>query len=351
MQQNNRSMVIALVNIVVCVSFLAVYGQGAVPPTDGMELWITADSVQVQGTQVAKIFDLSGKNNSPTHYTESGMDLASPALIKSAYNGHATLRFNNKYTGFGMTNIPNIRCVFAALMKDSTSCTPRQPCCAIPPKFWLGQLDGVTNFHPDHGCTILRDDLNEASPLLCYNVHTDAPTYVNKGPAVDARFIDFPFKLGVINLNSSGNVKASTIGRDRTMTDRSFQGDISEIIIYNKPIDSATRIKIRDYLGSKYGIAGFPATPAMPQSVSNARTNAFMISITHRTTQTMGLKIAGTGAYSIKIHDLKGRVVNRKTGIAPDALVVRKADFPNGSYYLTGNVKNAPVHQNMAILW
>jgi hypothetical protein len=241
------------------------------PPTDGMELWITADSAQVQGTQVTKLPDQSGKSNSPTHYTETGMDLTSPALIKNAYNGHATLRFNGKYTGFGMTNIPSIRAVFAVLMKDSASCTPRQKCCAIPPRFWLGQLDGVTNFHPDHGCTLLRNDLKEASPLLCFNVNPTAPTYVNKGPAVDARFTDFPFALGVVNMNAAGNVKASTIGRDRSNKDRSFQGDISEIIIYNKPIDSVTSVNIRNYLGSKYGIAGFSSSAAKPGPPSPAR--------------------------------------------------------------------------------
>jgi hypothetical protein len=37
---------------------------------------------------------------------------------------------------------------------------------------------------------------------------------VNKGPAVDTRFTDFPFKPGVVNMNAAGNVKASaTFGK------------------------------------------------------------------------------------------------------------------------------------------
>jgi hypothetical protein len=43
--------------------------------------------------------------------------------------------------------------------------------------------------------------------------------------------------------------------------------------------------------------------------------------------------------------------VLRKNGVAPDAIVLKAAELPDGFYYMTGKVNNSLVHQNIAIVW
>ncbi len=228
----------------------SVRGQDAVPRA-GLQLWIRADSVKVESGKVTQLYDLSGKNNHPMHESLNGMDPLSPALVPNANNGHPTLRFNNKFTGFAFANIADIRTVIAVLAKDSASCLPTLPNYKTPAKFFLGQSDNNTNFHPEHGCSLYNANLSEVSPLL-----VNGKTYVNGKQVADGRKTFFPFKLGLVTMIPTGNVKASTVARDRTNADRSWQGDISEILIYNVPLDDAARDGVEKYLMGKYGING-----------------------------------------------------------------------------------------------
>jgi hypothetical protein len=255
LKENIMKLVISIkpwLSVLLSMQGLAILGFGQDPiPRVGLELWIRADSIKIQDGKILQLYDLSSKENHPIHDVQNGMDLFSPAQVKNANNGKATLRFNNKYTGFSFTNIANIRTVIAVLAKDSTSCLPTLPNYKTPAKFFLGQNDGITNFHPEHGCSMYNANLGEVSPLL-----VNGKTYLNGKVVQDGRKTFFPFKLGVVTMVPTGNVKANTIARDRTMGDRSWQGDISEILIYNIALDDATRIGIENYLMTKYGING-----------------------------------------------------------------------------------------------
>jgi hypothetical protein len=354
MNHNNRLIKVAFVNVLLCLSVFSVFGADPIPLT-GLKLWVTADSVQMNGAEVAKLIDLSGSNNSPAHSTDGGIVTTVPTIVKIAnkYNGHAVMHFSGSYTGFGFTRITGIRAVFAVLFKDSSSCkvngayeTPGA-CCAISPKFWLGDIDGSTNFHADHGCCIFRNDFSECSPC----VGRDGFVTINGGPKIAQPALTFmPFSLGVLTVLASCGVQASVIGRDRTMTDRSFQGDIAEILIYNTVIDTATAKTIANYLMGKYGIAGH--TPVVKKNgFSGQREVAPMVAISRTTGQNMNLALSGTGNYSLSISNTQGRTVLRKNGVAPEAIVLKAADLPNGFYYVTGKIKNTPVHQNIAIVW
>jgi len=66
MNHNNRLIKVAFVNVLLCLSVFSVFGADPIPLTGLSSGW-TADSVQMNGAEVAKLIDLSGSNNSPAH--------------------------------------------------------------------------------------------------------------------------------------------------------------------------------------------------------------------------------------------------------------------------------------------
>ncbi len=228
--------------------------QEAAIPVDGLELWVKADGpMKVTNGQVTEWTDASAKANNAIH------DAFGPGLpVLATANGRPTLRFSGGYTGFHFTKINGIRTVFAVLSKESASCLPTLPNYGTPAKFWIGGASDPTYFHPEHGCAIYNSNLGEVSPNL-----VNGKTYLN-GKLVEGRTTRFPFTLGLLSIVSLANVAADTIARDRNFQDRSWQGDISELLIYSKPLDDATRVTIQNALASKYAIAveGGPPIPA-----------------------------------------------------------------------------------------
>jgi hypothetical protein len=215
-------------------------------PTDGLELWVKADGqMTVANAQITQWTDLSSKGNNAIH---DAFGQATPTLATA--NGQPTLRWSGVYSGFHFTQITTIRTVFAVLSKDSTSCLPTLPNYGTSAKFWLGGNADPTYFHPQHGCCIYNTNLSEVSPNL-----VNGKTYLN-GKLIDGRTTQFPLdELGLLSIVALANVSADTIGRDRNFQDRSWQGNISELLIYSKPLDDATRGSIENILAKKYAIA------------------------------------------------------------------------------------------------
>jgi hypothetical protein len=219
--------------------------QDSTIPTDGLELWVKADGpMTVSNGQITQWTDLSAKGNNAIH---DAFGQTTPTVATA--NGQPTLRFSGVYTGFHFTQITTIRTVFAVLSKVSSSCLPTLPNYGTSAKFWIGGNALPTFFHPEHGCCIYNSNLSEVSPYL-----VNGKTYVN-GKSVDGRVTQFPLdQLGLLSIVSTANVSADTIARDRSFQDRSWQGDISELIIYSKPLDDATRVTIENILTKKYSI-------------------------------------------------------------------------------------------------
>jgi hypothetical protein len=325
------------VQFVLCGLLSSVNGQDTIP-RDGMELWIRADSVKLSGSQVTELYDLSGKNNNPIHDKFAATDLNVPVVVKNAYNGHPALRFNGNYTGFAMTKMTDMRTIIAVLQKDSTECLKRLPNYATPARFFLGD-DATTNFHPEHGCYIYNLNLGEVSPLLVNGL-----TFKNGVRVADGRKTDFPFVLGMVSMIPTGPVTASTVARDRTFSDRSWFGDICEIIIYNKAIDTVTLQKIHTVLGSKYGIAGFKATPVKPRPFSGSQAASSMLSIIHSNTLSTSIKIAGSGQYFLKVFNTKGQKTFEKSGVAPEIVSLSNERLPGDCCFISATVNKVETH-------
>jgi hypothetical protein len=232
--------------VVLLLSGASAQAQEDAIPTDGLELWVKADGpMTVTNGQVSQWTDLSSKGN---HAIHDAFGQAAPTVATA--NGQPTMRFSGVYTGFHFTQVTTIRTVFAVLSKVSTSCLPTLPNYGTSAKFWIGGNALPTFFHPEHGCCIYNTNLSEVSPYL-----VNGKTYLN-GKSVDGRTTQFPLdQLGLLSIVSTANVSADTIARDRSFQDRSWQGDISELIIYSTPLDDATRVSIENILAKKYAIA------------------------------------------------------------------------------------------------
>jgi len=54
------------------------------------------------------------------------------------------------------------------------------------------------------------------------------------GRVVDPLKTDFPNRLSVVSMVATGSVSADQISKDRQFRDRAWQGDIAEVILYNR---------------------------------------------------------------------------------------------------------------------
>ena len=81
------------------------------------------------------------------------------------------------------------------------------------------------------------------------------------GALVNGTTTDRPAELSVISLVTTGNVSADAFSRDRTL-DRSWWGDLAELIVYDRPLAAGERQAIESYLATKYAL--YVATVAAP---------------------------------------------------------------------------------------
>lgn len=82
---------------------------------------------------------------------------------------------------------------------------------------------------------------------------------------VDGTSTDFPKTLGVVSVATTGYVSADNLCNDRNLTDgRAWQGDIAEILVYNRVLPDREREQVERALMRKYGIpeTGVQQAPA-----------------------------------------------------------------------------------------
>ena len=75
----------------------------------------------------------------------------------------------------------------------------------------------------------------------------------------------------LVSVVTTGNVEASRLSRDRTQVGRSWDGDIAEVIIYNRALTEAEEARIGNYLAQKYALTvNFPGVA--PDYTTNGST-------------------------------------------------------------------------------
>ena len=241
---------IVLKSLAVAAAIIGITGgvQAQLPVTSGLVLRLDASQITgtTDGTQLATWSDTSGQNNNALRQTTSTTGF--PKYVAAAVNSLPVVRFNSSAmnTGdyFKFTRISTIRTVFWVL-KDT----------GPGDQFLLGD-DVSYDFHrgidTNNGkiwdSRYVASGITSGATKLMGNTVTGSTTTLPTG------------NFQLLSLVSSANVQASQICQDRTYHG-SWQGDIAEILIYNRALTSTEENAVGGYLAAKYALTtAYPAS-------------------------------------------------------------------------------------------
>jgi autotransporter-associated beta strand protein len=243
-----------------------------VPPvTSGLVLSIDASKITgtASGAQLNNWADSSSAANHVANHAirQSGSSSGYPMYVAGALNGRPVVRFNSGNAvgdGFEFTRISNIRTVFWVL-KEKAGLSDRH--------FLLGD-DSSYQFH------------RSANGMLWDGSYADnkikTGTTKLMGNVIDGTTTPLPSEsFQVVSLVTQGDVAASRICQDRT-SHGSWQGDIAEILIYDRALSNAEEVQVGSYLASKYALStAYPAvaSPSVPMGVSATSESSSAISV------------------------------------------------------------------------
>ncbi len=216
-----------------------------------LTLWIdTSDSstlfqnsdcttlVNGENQNVGCIRDLSGLD----HHATSSNSSEQPTFRATSFNGKPALYFDgsaNEFIDFGQ--LTDIRTVFWVIREDSSN--PG----TLP--FLLGDPNGSSaDFFA--GSETIFDSANASTNVLNGNLQLN-------GGLIDGTTTARPTIPSVISLVTTGNVTASAFSRDRISVagDRTWGGELAELIIYNQALSASEISAIENELKTKWGIS------------------------------------------------------------------------------------------------
>jgi len=203
----------------------------------GCLLWLKADAgAQTNASGgVTNWLDHSGSGN----HAVSQAATVHPALIANAISGQPVVRFsgaNDNYVKF--PRLTAIRTVLWVIKEDADA--------ANTTRFLLGDQGGSTyQFHRGDNKAIWS---NAHAPLMFQGV-----TELN-GSEIDGRTTLMPTGMSVLSVRTYGSATANTLAYDRNINGRSWDGDVAEVIIYNRVLTTGEMLELYTYLEAKYAI-------------------------------------------------------------------------------------------------
>ena len=235
----------------------------SLPVTSGLVLCMDASRIAgvAQNNVVSTWTDSSGTANNAVR--QSGSSAGYPMYVTDALNGKPVVRFSSTDTvgdGFSFDRISTIRTVFWVL-KESAGLSAGH--------FLLGD-DSTYQFHRKSANGPLWD-----SNYADGNIRNGTTKLM--GTVIDGTSTPLPSEsFQVISLVTAGNVQANRICQDRTFHG-SWQGDIAEILIYDRALTAAEEVEVGSYLSNKYALS--TAYPSVPTGVSATPTSSGTISV------------------------------------------------------------------------
>lgn len=211
--------------------------QPASIPKNGLALWLSADDAVVENGKVTRIKDRSGTDRHAVQISHPKLVATNPKVVKHEQAGTPVLRFDGSLTGYSFEEIPNIRTVFWVVSKDPAAFKK------FHERFVLGGAK-TREFHVGAHWT---------DTIIELGFHKHLKLWFN-GIASDSSLTEFAPKLAVISMVSSRDTRADQLARDRDFIDRSWHGDIAEILLYTTVLSDADRQAVEKHLMTKYGI-------------------------------------------------------------------------------------------------
>jgi len=203
---------------------------------DGLLLWLDAadkETLETENGTVTLWKDKSDRGNDAFQAERNRQ----PAL-EELDNNLSAIVMDGQDDVFHFNKINNIRTVFWVLAESKVASAAYRPL--------LGDMKA---FH-----------FARSSDRALF--HGGANTYANHGQSwINGERIDpsrtYPpvERLGLVTTITSEPSSASNLASDRFLPGRNWQGQIAEVLIYNRPLDTATRRAIENHLVEKWSIA------------------------------------------------------------------------------------------------
>ena len=220
------------------------------PVQRGLALRVDASEITgvANGDQLNTWQDSSGATNNAVRQT--GSSAGYPKYITSGINGRPVVRFNSNSSmgdNLKFNQISNIRSVFWVLKENA------------------GLSDGHFLLGSSNSYDFHRGMTPNGSLWDAYNASSNIKTGITRlmGNSINGTTTALPSgSFQLVSLVTSGNVTADQICQDRVYHG-SWQGDIAEILIYNRPLSSSEEMQVGTYLATKYKLATSYPLPQM----------------------------------------------------------------------------------------
>jgi len=209
----------------------------ASPVRDGLQLHLQADRIVAlrDGDPVEIWPDQSGRHRDAVQDTSSQR----PTYKAAALNGSAAVRFDGVDDWLSFPEIAGMRTVFWVLKEDANA-TANWRCL-------LGH-SGSYGFHRGPGRTFWSTMWTDAGVLA-------GETAIN-GAVVDGTAVSVPTTYAIVSLRTTHTVAANQLTRDRDWNDRSWDGDIAELLVYDRVLSDEEMNMVGWSLQARYGLPG-----------------------------------------------------------------------------------------------
>jgi len=251
-------------------------------PAAGLELWLDADdpdSFDLDGLEVITWSDKSGNNNDAVQNTSANR----PLRNTGQFNGMATVEFDGIDEFMSMSSLllgNNITAFFVSLDKEQSSggsihrpflAADNDPFRGDGNGFGFGYLrsDGADDgFNVSLGDGSNEDGLRDnRTPTGNYEIVTvvkDADTFA--GLWRDQELEDDQFVMS----RTSGFHTGYELGAETGSSARYYDGNLAEIIIYNRVLSDAEKLQVESYLEDKWGIELKSSSSSSRSSISSS---------------------------------------------------------------------------------
>jgi methionine-rich copper-binding protein CopC len=244
----------------------------------GLALWLDASQLTglSDGATLNTWNEMSGLGNHATRTT------GAPTYETNELNGQPVVRFPvGNGASFGFPRMTNIRTVFWVMKQQNYG----------ELRFLLGD---TTNFHFHRGI--------ESPATIWHSVHTSSSirngTTSLNGLTVNGTTTPLPSGWNLLSVTTTDVVTASTLSRDRTF-DRSWEGDIAEVLVYNRALSAVESEQVGGYLTAKYAMTTSYGPPVI--STYSPADNATGVAVGADLVATFSEPIAkGTGNIMIR---------------------------------------------------
>jgi autotransporter-associated beta strand protein len=220
-----------------------------------LSLWLKADAI----TGLNDGDTVNTWNDSSTNARNATRNAGAPVYRTNALNGKPVVRFPaDGESRFTFPQMSDIRTVFWVVKETATT----------NPHFLLGD-DNNFHFHRGNGGPIW------SSTNASANIRNGTTRLM--GTTVNGTTTSLGSGYRLISVVTSGNVEASRLSRDRTQVGRSWDGDVAEIIIYNRALTNDEETRIGTYLAQKYNLTTtYPGVPPLYTTDGSTWSNGYL---------------------------------------------------------------------------